>query len=241
MSHRPLRNVFLAAATAVVVVGVPSTASAALLTTSGTVTSSPVVPEILTQTFNDGTVVHCEAWAGAIRTSAGITMTVMVETPMSGSLTSGGLHPTDPGAVRIDKTLTQAAADGSRAVVSISYNPSEIDCGDQFINVVKSVSLPAPNTTLNHARIDSQRHSATFTFKATGDVAGFQCALVKLRNGTPHKPTLHYHVCASPKHYTHLTQGSYIFYVRAVTRAYLDLLGLGGTDQTPATHDFTIG
>jgi vanillate O-demethylase monooxygenase subunit len=58
----------------------------------------------------------------------------MVETPMSGSLTSGGLHPTDPGAVRIDKTLIQAAADGSSAVVSISYNPSEIDCGEQLEN-----------------------------------------------------------------------------------------------------------
>ena len=96
-------------------------------------------------------------------------MTVWVETPMSGSLTSGGLHPTDPGALRIDNTLVQAAADGSKAVVSISYNPSEIDCGLQLTNVVKSASLPSPNTILSRARIDSQRHNATFTFKATGE------------------------------------------------------------------------
>src|ERR1700743_657394 len=113
MNHRSLRNVLLAAATAVAVIAVPSTASAALPTTSGTVTAAPV-PEILTQTFSSGAVVYCEVWVGAIRTSAGITMTVMVETPMSGSLTSGGLHPTDPGAVRIDNTLMQAATDGSR-------------------------------------------------------------------------------------------------------------------------------
>ena len=240
MNHRLLRNVFLAAATAVAVVALPSTSSAALPTTSGTVTSSPAVPDIIYQTFTDGTVDYCEAWEGAIRTSAGITMTVMVETPMSGSLASG-LHPTDPGAVQIDNTLVQAAADGSSAVVSISYNPSEIDCGEQLTNVVKTASLPAPNTTLTRARIDSHRHSATFTFKATGDAAGYQCALAKLPNGTPHKRALHYHACATPKHYTDLTKGSYIFYVRAVTRAYLDQLGPGGTDTTPATRHFTIG
>ena len=239
MNHRSLRNGLLAAATALAVVAVPSTASAALPTTSGTVTSSPDVTDLI-QTFISGTVVYCEVWEGAIRTSAGITMTVWVETPMSGSPTSG-LHATDPGAARIDKTLIQAAADGSSAVVSISYNPSEIDCGEQLTNVVKSASLPAPNTTLNRARIDSHRHSATFTFKATGDAAGYQCALAKLPKGTSHKPTLHYHACATPKHYTHLTKGSYIFYVRAVTRAYLYLLGPGGIDRTPATHHFTIG
>ena len=241
MNHRSLRNVLLAAATALGVVAVPSTASAALPTTSGTVTSSPNVPDLLTQTFTDGTVAYCEAWEGAIRTSAGITMTVFVETPMSGSLTSGGLHPTDPGAPRIDNTLVQAAADGSRAVVSISYNPSEIDCGDQLINVVKSASLPEPNTTLNRARIDSHHHSATFTFNGTGDAAGYQCALAKLPNRTPHQSAPHYHACTTPKHYTHLTKGRYIFYVRAVTRAYLDQLGPGDTDKTPANHDFTIG
>ena len=241
MTYRLLRNVFLAAATAVAVVAVPSTSSAALPTTSGTVTSSPDVADLLTQTFTDGTVDYCEAWEGAIRTSAGDTMTVMVETPLSGSLTGGGLHPTDPGAVQTDNTLIQAATDGSSAVVSISYNPSEIDCGEQLINVVKSASLPAPNTTLTRARIDSHRHSATFTFKATGDAAGYQCALAMLPNGTPHKRALHYHVCASPKYYTDLTKGSYIFYVRAVTRAYLYRLGPDGTDKTPATHDFTIG
>jgi hypothetical protein len=241
MNHRSLRNVLLAAATALAVVAVPSTASAALPTTSGTVTSSPNLPVLLMQTFSTGTVAYCEVWQGAIRTSAGITMTVTVETPMSGSPTSGGLHPTDPGAGRIDKTLIQAAADGSSAVVSISYNPSEIDCGEQLTNVVKSASLPAPNTILNSARIDSHRHSATFTFKGTGDAAGYQCALAKLPKGTPHQPTLHYHACATPKRYTHLTKGSYIFYVRAVTRAYLYLLAPGGTDKTPATHHFTIG
>jgi hypothetical protein len=233
MNHRLLRSVFLAAATAVAVVAVPSTSSAALRTTSGTVTSSPAVADLITQTFIDGTVDYCEAWEGAIRTSAGITMTVMVETPMSGSLTEGGLHPTDPGAVQIDNTLIQAAADGSSAVVSISYNPSEIDCGYQLINVVKSASLPAPNTILNRARIDSHRHSATFMFKATGAVTSYQCALVKLPTGTPYRPALRYHACATPKHYPHLTKGSYMFFVRAV--------GPGGTDKAPATRDFTIG
>jgi hypothetical protein len=96
--------------------------------------------------------------------------------------------------------------------------------GDQGGNIV--VGLPPPNTKITSSTISKTKHKATFSFKGTGIVSGFQCALSK---GTA-KPK--YSPCTSPKTYKSLAGGSYTFRVRA--------LNIAGRDPTPARMKFTI-
>jgi hypothetical protein len=94
-----------------------------------------------------------------------------------------------------------------------------------------STGGPKPNTVLTSSRIRSSGHSATFRFAATGASTGFQCSLVRVPTGQP-APAPRYVACNSPKIYTQLEPGGYVFYVRAV--------GPGGPDPTPARHRFAI-
>jgi len=92
---------------------------------------------------------------------------------------------------------------------------------------VKSV----PQTRISKAKIDAQKGTATFTFKAVGTATGFQCALTKKQQGKKAKKPK-FRKCRSPKSYTNLKEGKYSFGVRAV--------GTGGADSTPAKRTFTI-
>ncbi|MGH2977978.1 MAG: InlB B-repeat-containing protein [Gaiellaceae bacterium] len=84
-----------------------------------------------------------------------------------------------------------------------------------------------PNTKIGKAKINSRKHQATFTFKATGSSSGFQCALVSKKHQKPK-----FARCRSPKTYKKLKRGKYSFEVRAV--------GAGGRDQSPAKKRFAI-
>ncbi len=90
-----------------------------------------------------------------------------------------------------------------------------------------SSALP-PQTKLLKAQIDARKGSASFRFKGSGNLKGFQCALA---SGKRKKPK--FRSCRSPKSYRNLAPGSYTFKVRAV--------GPGGPDATPAKKRFTIG
>jgi hypothetical protein len=93
---------------------------------------------------------------------------------------------------------------------------------------------PAPGTSLLGARIDAAKRTATFRFRGSGTVSGFQCRLVRppAKGGKAKRPPAKFGGCTSPKTYGHLAPGRYVFSVRA--------LGLGGTDPTPVTHRFRI-
>jgi len=122
--------------------------------------------------------------------------------------------------LRVEETATNANGTGSPA----SSAPTATIAGRR---------PPPPNTLLTKVTIESRRHIAIFTFKATGKAIRFQCTLVRIPRGQhAQAPTDHYRPCGTAKTYTHLAAGEYIFYVRAV--------GPGGTDPTPASRTFTI-
>ena len=81
---------------------------------------------------------------------------------------------------------------------------------------VTAVFSAIPIAKITKAKVNSKHKSAKFTFTATG-AAGFQCALVKApskKHGKSPKPK--FSSCKSPKTYSHLTNGNYIFEVRAL-------------------------
>jgi hypothetical protein len=84
-----------------------------------------------------------------------------------------------------------------------------------------------PQTKLKKTQIDAGKGKASFRFKGSGDLTGFQCALA---SGKRTKPK--FRPCRSPKTYKKLAPGTYVFKVRAV--------GPGGPDATPAKKQFTI-
>jgi hypothetical protein len=108
--------------------------------------------------------------------------------------------------------------------------------------VAPVVVPPAPNTLISKSKINSKKHTAKFTFSATGTATSFECAILrkatakhkKGKKGKQHvtAPIPVYTPCTSPKTYKHLKAGSYTFYVSAI--------GPGGTDSTPATKAFKI-
>jgi DNA-binding beta-propeller fold protein YncE len=81
-------------------------------------------------------------------------------------------------------------------------------------------------TTITTSDISSKRRTASFRFKASG-ASSFQCALIK----HDLTPVPHFAGCHSPKTYTHLKPGRYVFEVRALSAA-----GSG----PPATRSFKI-
>lgn len=85
-----------------------------------------------------------------------------------------------------------------------------------------------PNTAITSADILPRKHRATFGFKGTGVVQGFQCALVRPHQSGP--PS--FASCSSPRSYASLARGAYRFLVRA--------FNAGGRDPTPASRSFTI-
>jgi PKD repeat protein len=85
-----------------------------------------------------------------------------------------------------------------------------------------------PDTRITNATVKSRARTARFTFKATGQASGFQCALL---SGRQHNPK--FRSCRSPKSFAKLKRGRYKFEVRAI--------GRWGTDPTPATREFKIG
>lgn len=76
-------------------------------------------------------------------------------------------------------------------------------------------------TKIGKAKISKKKHTASFTFTASGVVTRFQCALVrptnKRKHHKKHKPV--FKACSSPKTYRGLKRGRYTFEVQAVNSA----------------------
>jgi hypothetical protein len=93
---------------------------------------------------------------------------------------------------------------------------------------------PPSLTKITKAKINKKKHTASFTFTASGTVTGFQCALVKpSKKGKHHKKhKLVFSSCRSHTTYKHLKSGRYTIEVRAVNSA--------GHDPNPAIKKFRI-
>ena len=151
---------------------------------------------------------------------------------------AGDFHETSSSPT-IDAGVTSAA----NGTLDLDGNPRTVG-GKTDIGAYELGSRTPPPTTLTpphgtkitKARIKKRRHKATFSFKASGTVTGFQCALAKQKKKRKHskkkKVKLVFKSCRSPKTYKHLKHGHYIFEVRATNAA--------GVDPHPAVKKFKI-
>ncbi|MGO9759751.1 MAG: hypothetical protein ACLP1Q_00605 [Solirubrobacteraceae bacterium] len=136
--------------------------------------------------------------------------------------------PGGPEGPEEDANLDSLACSSPGDCVAVgSYTATDGSTQAMVLSSVPSLALLTKQT------ISSRRHSAKFSFTAEGEASGFQCALVRVTRGR-HKraPAPRYSSCRTPKRYTKLTPGVYVFYVRTV--------GPGGIEETPAKHRFTI-
>jgi len=94
----------------------------------------------------------------------------------------------------------------------------------------RRATSPPHSAKILKAKINKKKHEATFTFRASGTVTGFDCALVPpTKKGKHHKKTkVNLSACRSPKTYKHLKQGKYTFEVKAFNSA--------GTSNTVIKH-----
>jgi len=133
--------------------------------------------------------------------------------------------------------LSAADVGSTIAVVESASNGngSGIAVSSSATGVIAALPPAAPTISLGSAKVNAKKHTATFSFTGNGDVTSLQCALVHIpaaKHGKkPPTPAPSYATCTSPKSYTHLKAGSYVFYARAV--------GPGGT-STAASHRFTV-
>ena len=146
-------------------------------------------------------------------------------TPITGTLYSGGTTPGQE--LRFTAQQVAAALAPAQAPAQITAPPP----GPGTSPTTTSLP-PAPGTFIHAETIRLRRHLATFTFRATGDASGFECALIRRpARGRP-ALTVNFHACGRTKTFRHLRRSRYILYVRAV--------GPGGTDATPAVYRFRI-
>jgi hypothetical protein len=81
-------------------------------------------------------------------------------------------------------------------------------------------SKPPPRVKITHTSISQSKHQATFRFIGFDTTTGLQCALIKSpKDKHASVPKPHFSACKSPKTYTHLRAGEYIFEVRAASAA----------------------
>jgi hypothetical protein len=95
---------------------------------------------------------------------------------------------------------------------------------------------PPPPQAPSHLRISktkisSSKHTASFSFTATG-ATSYQCALAAKPKKGHKAPKLSFKSCKSPKSYSHLKKGKYEFEVRGENAT--------GTDPHPASKSFKI-
>lgn len=97
---------------------------------------------------------------------------------------------------------------------------------DEEVDWQPNPSGPIPRSVIKRMRIDRHKGTVTFTFRATGPATGYRCAL---RAGE-HRAV--FKSCRSPRRYTHLGHGRYVFAVVAS--------GPGEPYRTAATRRFAI-
>jgi hypothetical protein len=152
--------------------------------------------------------------------------------------TGGGCHAITSATGRA-YTLAAADVGATIRIVETASNAAGAS-GPATSNATSAVqgppgggTRPLPNTRLVVLQISSRLRSARFRFTATGAATGFRCALVRLptRRGAK-RPSPRYSRCRSTKTFSGLTPGSYVVYVQAI--------GPGGVDASPAEHTFKI-
>jgi hypothetical protein len=125
-----------------------------------------------------------------------------------------------------DAIATKGRVESISASLDTTADFSPLSAAARLIlNAGNVLGLKPPVAKITKSKISSRKHSASFTFKASGIVTGFKCALVK-----PHKRAV-FSSCKSGKTYKHLN-GKYTFEVRGVNRA--------GTQNKPASKRFTL-
>lgn len=103
-------------------------------------------------------------------------------------------------------------------------------------SVVASFARGSAPTRPSHievtkARINATRHTASFSFTASG-ARSFQCELIPPAKKGHKKAKVTFSSCRSPKTYRHLKAGKYTFKVRGVNSS--------GVERNPATRTFKI-
>jgi DNA-binding beta-propeller fold protein YncE len=145
------------------------------------------------------------------------------------SAPNGGATPTHayaaPGAYTVSLTVTDDAGCSTAQI----FTGQTMSCNggpSAHTSHQVTITVAPPNTKILKAKINSKVGRATFKFKAIGTASGFQCALAKKHRKSRFKK------CKSPKTYTHLKTGRYLFEVRA--------LDGGVKDPSPAKKKFRI-
>jgi Divergent InlB B-repeat domain len=133
-------------------------------------------------------------------------------------------------------TLTATPASGSTASLSGPGCSGGATCTvtvNSATAITATFTLLRPShTRIIKAKINKKKHTASFTFTASGKVTGFQCALLPLKKKGHKRPKLRFRACTSPRIYKHLKPGRYKFEVRAVNSI--------GPDRKPAIKRFTM-
>jgi hypothetical protein len=132
-------------------------------------------------------------------------------------------------------TLTAIPAPGSTASLSGQGCSGGTTCTvtvNSATAITATFTLLPPHTRIIKAKINKRKHTASFTFTASGSVTGYQCALQPPKKKGHNRPKLRFGACTSPKAYRHLDHGGYKFEVRAVNST--------GPDLKPAIKTFTI-
>ncbi len=218
----------------------------------------------VSDTIVRGAAPSCEAAGGGTITSAGYNLDTGTScgftgtgdlqnaTPKLGAPTGTPLYepelagsPTiDAGAPKSSCGLIADAGDPAIPAVTDERGAPRPDPGEsvcdigayEFQDPSTPMLKPPHGTAITSAKIKKHKHTAAFTFSASGTVTGFQCALVKpkkKKHGKHHKkPKLVFGSCTSPKTYKHLKHGKYTFEVRAVNSA--------GVDPNPAIRKFKV-
>jgi hypothetical protein len=138
-----------------------------------------------------------------------------------GTVVPGGAINTSPGT----HTFTVAGKVNNNSSDSLSASVT------YTVTSARSTTTSPPHgAKILKAKTNKKKHEATFRFRASGTVTGFDCALVPpTKKGKHHKKTkVNFSACRSPKTYKHLKHGKYTFEVKAFNTA--------GTSNTVIKH-----
>jgi hypothetical protein len=138
-----------------------------------------------------------------------------------------GVNPQEYGFDFSDPSFSSGLGDISVTLTNTPcLNGAQASFGAAVAKIADVNCTPPSHTKITVAKINQQKHTAFFKFKAKG-TKKFKCEL--MRNGK----RKFFATCTSPKPYaSKLPKGSYVFYVDAINQ--------GGVDPKPAKKKFTL-